>query len=229
LSWIEAYAFPAFDILKTWFDTTFGVAFTIFDEDLLKLVTTPLLDLEKTLSDKVEQAFRRLVQFLEQTFGPVLKRLEANFIKPFGDAFTALLSPIQNVKNTIDDLVSSFSSLPGGVVSFVVDALPRNAKGALGQSGPFIAGEKGPELIIPSSRNQRSDIFPNSATMALQKMASMDSIMAQPANRYAYGGGGASQSVDNSRNTQMGGVTIQVNSPQEAMWMQQQMVARWNS
>lgn len=215
-NWWSLTIQPMFNTLKTWFDTTFGVAFAIFNTDLLEKVTTPLIDLELTLSNKVEQAFRRLVQFLSETFSPVLSKLKTNAIDPIAAAFGTLESAINKVKDATSLLSGALSGIEGSVPDWMIPGSPT----------PFEIGLRGINDAMRQLEQQSLTPF----SMTMQKMATPDSVMAQPSNRYAYGGGGvSSQSIDNSRSTQMGGVNINVSSPQEALWMQQQMLAKWGS
>ena len=210
LGWIEGFLFPDFDTFSKWFSIDLPFAFDDFLASLLLNVVNPLLDLEKTISDKVEQAFRRLVRFVSETFKPVLKKVNDEILVPLSTAF-------DDVKTSIDNALDSLGDLASGLLDLAIpDWIQRHSP------PPLATAFK--EVNTEMKRLRIQSLKPLS--MEFAKLPTPSAVLPQEATQYGYSGGGAtSNTYDNSRSTDMGGVSINVSSPQEALWVKQHLIA----
>jgi phage-related protein len=226
--------FPKLDTFINYMYALLPADFVTFFNSLTTNITDPLTAFSTFLTDTLWPAFNKISEFVSQTFSPVLKSLKTNAIDPLKGAFDSFKGAIDLVAGALDGVINSLSGLPNGLVNIVIDNLgnvPGLATGALGMRGPAIVGERGPELIVPTSASQKYNVFPASATAALQSISSNIASAANygpsQAAYYSYSGNDSSStSIDNSRNNS-GNVTIQVNSPEEALWMRRQLLAKY--
>lgn len=120
----------------------------------------------------------------------------------------ALEAVANYVVNALNAVIDQYNSLPLGgqleVPRLTPIILPELAKGTLGYNRPFIAGEKGAELITPA-RNNPLSVFPGKATSALTAIAGMMNKPA-PQPQYIpapnYGGARGGDSIKDSYNSQ---------------------------
>lgn len=134
--------------------------------------------------------FLRLTNTGANTLSEALSPLGSiltNVLKaPFKNAVEAIANFFVNALNAVID---SYNNLPLGgaleVPSLTPILIPPMAKGTLGYNRPFIAGERGAELITPA-RNNPLSVFPNKATMALQRLATMPISRPAAMPTYSY-------------------------------------------
>lgn len=159
--------------------------------------------------DQIIDQFMRLTNEGEGTLRGALASLttiiRGSLVNPVVAGMEAMANSIINGMN---QLIIKFNALPIPfsipLMQYITVTAPGFAKGTLGYGGAFMAGERGrPELIMPAKNNPLS-VFPNKATMALQRLASMP--ISQPAPMPVYinppqGNQGNSNMVQDSYNS----------------------------
>lgn len=156
--------------------------------------------------DQIIGQFMRLTNEGEGTLRGALASLttiiRGSLVSPVVAGMEAMANSIINGMN---QLIMKFNALPIPfsipLIQYITVTAPGFAKGTLGYDGAFIAGERGRELIMPSKNNPMS-VFPNRATLALERLASISQPAPMP--HYAYpsqGAGGSSSSIQGSYNT----------------------------
>lgn len=153
-----------------------------------------------------ESGFMRLVNQGEGTLSGAVATLsdvlKNSIVRPFHRAAQAMAD---SVRNGLSNLVQGLSALLGELgislptIPPIYVEFPAYAKGTLVASGSFIAGERGAELITAKKNNPMS-VFPNRATMALERIGAMMERPA-PMPMYIGGAGGNSYSESNTNYT----------------------------
>ena len=220
---------PIFDDLSTFFTTTFVPALKVMWEfikdkllPILKDVFTPVIEGIKTVFIAIKDALEANTGFLK-LFGIGLTALlkVAKLVAPyiggaFKLAFTGVASVINGVSKAVDLLVDGIN-LAVSAVNLLISAynivnnitgakdlskIPKLAAGGpVSSNRPYIVGEVGPELFVPSSSGR---IVPNNkmggggtvininVTGAIDSEGTARSIINALNNSFYRGTGGAS-------------------------------------
>lgn len=122
----------------------------------------------------------------------------------------------------LNAVIDQYNALPlGGAVEvprLTPILIPELAKGTLGINSPFMAGERGKELIMPS-RNNPLSVFPAKATRALSMLA--NSPLARPAASPAFIQPMSSQNISNNNTVNNNGNrNVTINSRQSMSRLQ---------
>lgn len=122
------------------------------------------------------------------------------------------------VVSALNAVIDQYNALPlGGAVEvprLTPIIIPELAKGTLGINSPFMAGERGKELIMPS-RNNPLSVFPAKATRALSMLA--NSPLARPAAMPAFIQPQASQNISNNNTVNNNGNRNVTINPRQSM------------
>jgi len=206
--------FPNLDTFSNYMYALLPADFITFFDSLKLNISDPLLDLEKTISDKVEQAFRRLADYLNTTFKNIATSLKDDVITPMANAFGTLEDAVDDVFSAIGDMTSALSNIPDAVPDWMIPGSPT----------PFEIGLRG----INSAMKELRQTGLKPLTVEFAKLPTPEMILPQGSTQYGYSNNGAGgTTIDNSHNANLGGVSIQVNSPQEALWVKRQLLAQY--
>lgn len=207
--------------LKDQVDEKLGTAKILFESFFTNEDSPVALakDAVKNLIDDVVNNVLRLTNTgantLSAALEPLLETLRSAIVVPFQRAAQAM---VDSVRTGLSSLLNGLSTLLGvlGInlptIPSIEVSFPEMAKGTLGINSPFIAGEKGKELIMPS-RNNPLSVFPAKATRALTMLA--NSPLTRPAPMPAYIQPMASQNTNNNSTVNNNGnKNVTINSRQ---------------
>lgn len=158
--------------VRTFFETTF-----INADSTLGQVWTKIQEIINNIIG--DQGFMRLVNDGEGTLKGALSTLgEALTNAVILPAKTAMEALVNIVIGALNGMIREINKIPTvnihEITPFQIDIgdIIGHARGTLGDLNPFMAGERGKELVVPS-RNNPLSVFPNKATMALDRIGGL--------------------------------------------------------